>query len=89
MVTPDWDTHDIKVWPEFFEALALGLKTWEVRLNDRGYKMGDLLVLREWDPKDGEMTGRALQARVSYVAYNPPGCEAGVVIMSLTEVKKW
>lgn len=43
--------HHVKIWPEFFEAIAKGLKTFEYRLNDRDYRKGDGLVLREWVPE--------------------------------------
>lgn len=42
--------HDLKCWPEPFAAVASGAKTHEVRKDDRGYMVGDALVLKEWDP---------------------------------------
>ena len=42
--------HELKILPEYFEALASGTKTFEIVLNDREYKVGDLLILREWTP---------------------------------------
>ncbi len=44
-------THDLKCWPEYFEAIRSGTKTFEVRLNDRGFLAGDVLHLHEWDPQ--------------------------------------
>jgi hypothetical protein len=44
-------THELKCWPEFFDAIARGDKTFEVRRYDRGYQCGDLLVLRKWNPR--------------------------------------
>lgn len=41
--------HLLKVHPAYFEDLAAGTKTFEVRRNDRGYQTGDLLTLAEWD----------------------------------------
>lgn len=43
--------HDLKCWPESFEAVLAGLKTVELRLNDRDYQAGDRLILREYDPE--------------------------------------
>lgn len=40
--------HHLKIWPEFFAKLVDGTKTFEVRRNDRGFKMGDVLWLEEW-----------------------------------------
>lgn len=44
-------THDIKVHPQYFNAIADGSKPFEVRKDDRGYAVGDVLRLREWDPE--------------------------------------
>lgn len=43
--------HVLKTWPEFFRAIVDGKKTFEVRKNDRGFQTGDVLHLREFDPK--------------------------------------
>ena len=42
--------HELKIWPEFFEPVASGVKTFEVRRDDRGFAVGDRLRLREWEP---------------------------------------
>lgn len=43
--------HELKVWPLFFEAIADGRKTFELRDNtDRWFHEGDRLILNEWDP---------------------------------------
>lgn len=47
-------THKLKTHPAPFAAVAAGLKTCEFRLNDRGYKVGDVLVLEEFVPEQGE-----------------------------------
>src|SRR3954470_11426726 len=40
--------HELKCWPEFYKALVSGEKTFELRKNDRGFRVGDVLWLREW-----------------------------------------
>lgn len=42
--------HELKTHPEPFEAVVQGLKTFEYRYDDRGFNVGDELLLREWDP---------------------------------------
>lgn len=42
--------HELKVWTEFFDPLDRNDKTFEARKNDRGYKVGDILRLREFEP---------------------------------------
>ena len=56
-----------KVWPRFFQKILDGDKTFELRLADFECKPGDILVLREWNPKTKKYTGRVLEKKVTYV----------------------
>jgi hypothetical protein len=42
--------HELKIWPQYFDAVMTGRKNFEVRKNDRGFQAGDVVILREWDP---------------------------------------
>jgi hypothetical protein len=59
--------HDLKIWPEGFEAIMAGAKTWEFRRFDRYYRVGDTLLLREWDPATKDYTGRTIRKKVTYL----------------------
>ncbi len=66
-------SHDLKTWPEFFQAVLDGKKRFEIRRDDRGFMEGDTLVLKEWDPGlnpglsgDLNYTGRKIRVRVTY-----------------------
>jgi len=43
-------THELKVWSEFYDKIASKLKQFEIRKNDRDFKVGDTLILREFIP---------------------------------------
>lgn len=60
-------THEKKVWPEYFQKILEGKKTFELRLADWECNEGDTLVLREWDPKTKDYTGRTLEKKATYV----------------------
>jgi len=81
--------HVLKVWPDFFEAIHDGRKTFEVRKNDRGYHVGDVLVLREYAPGPDEYTGRYCERQVSYlISGDDPlgfafGVKPGFVVMAI------
>jgi len=56
-----------KVWPEYFQQIIDGKKTFELRLNDFDISEGDTLALNEWDPTTKDFTGRTLEKTVGYV----------------------
>lgn len=56
-----------KTWPELFQDVYDGKKKFDLRLADFDIEEGDVLVLREWDPKDKEYTGREVSKTVTYV----------------------
>jgi hypothetical protein len=55
--------HELKTWPKYFAAVRSGQKRFEIRRNDREFKVGDILVLREFDPEDDAYTGQSRNAR--------------------------
>lgn len=59
--------HSLKTWPEYFQVVWHGAKTFEIRKNDRGFQVGDSLHLREWDPETEKFTGREQIVRVTYI----------------------
>lgn len=56
-----------KIWPEYFQAIFDGKKTFELRLNDFEIAEGDILVLKEWNPMTKNYTGRELEKEVGYI----------------------
>ena len=62
-------THDLKTVNPWFSHLYDGSKEFEVRLDDRGYAVGDELLLREWSESimGGVAMGRWMRAQVRFV----------------------
>ena len=78
--------HDLKTLPEYFEAVDSGAKPFEVRFNDRDFKAGDVLKLREYS--DGEYTGRVLRRKVTYVLDDQGYCKEGFVVLGLAPIER-
>jgi ASC-1-like (ASCH) protein len=51
--------HELKIWPQYYCRVKDGSKTFEIRANDRGFQSGDIVVLKEWDPKKVNPTDSA------------------------------
>lgn len=77
--------HDLKIAPQYFDAVADGSKPFEVWFNDRNYKVGDVLMLREYVEQQGHYTGRWLERLVTYVLDNKNFCKEDLVILGLSE----
>ena len=58
--------HDLKILPQYFEAVKTGKKKFELRKNDRDYKVGDEIHLEEWE-RAGGYTGRDIVKEITYV----------------------
>lgn len=86
-------THELKTDAEVFDAVARGEKTFEIRFDDRGFKVGDELLLRKTQHTGYEMrrlkyplifTGDEERRTVSHILRGPIyGLQDGWVILSL------
>lgn len=83
-------THILKCWPEPYAAMRDGRKLHEFRKDDRGYAVGDKLLLQEWVPHashpDGGFftTSPDLHRWVTYIGRDGFGIPAGYCVMSVT-----
>ena len=79
-------THILKILPRFFGEVASGQKTFEIQRDDREFRAGDILILKEWgygpdQYKDQGLTGREVGVDVLFVTNLRPAYEAvGMVI---------
>ncbi|ARV05110.1 DUF3850 domain-containing protein [Enterococcus faecalis] len=58
-------THELKILPEYFTAVASGIKRFEIRKNDRGYNVGDILRLNEYE--NGKYTRNVHVVEITYI----------------------
>lgn len=74
--------HELKTYPEYFEQTLDGNKPFEVRINDRNYKAGDTVILKEWNNLC--YSGREIHGRIKFLADERlAGIEKGYVVFSL------
>lgn len=82
-----WDAagtvHELKCWPDPYDAIADGSKPFEWRKNDRDFKVGDTLHLRRFQPIGQFYTGEWMRVRVSYVLRNGFGLPDGYAVLGL------
>ena len=81
-------THKLKTHPKPFQAVADGLKPFELRVNDRDFRPDDNLLLCEYDPDTGIYTGREISAYTPYILYGGQfGLPSDMCVMTLADVR--
>jgi len=84
--------HYLKTDPNPFDAVALGLKTHEIRYNDRNFVCGDILILQRTQFTGAEMkegkpllyTGESYAMRVTHIQ-DGYGIKDGWAVLSVIE----
>lgn len=73
----------LKTVQPYFNDIRARNKNFEIRYNDRDYRVGDVLILMEYN--GGECTGQTEQRTVKYVLKECPqyGLEVGYCILAL------
>lgn len=82
-VRPERQAHQLKTLLEYLCAIGSGVKTFEVRKNDRDFHAGDILHLREWDQTRREWGPHSVTCFVTYVLRQFPGIEPGYCVMGI------
>lgn len=83
--------HTLKIYPEYYDAVKNGIKTFEIRKLDRDFMVGDTLRLREYDPtryteERDRFTSRAVEVMVTYILGHedfPDGIPEGYCVMGI------
>lgn len=58
--------HDVKSWPEQFARIRTG-QPFDIRVNDRHYKIGDTVTFNEFDDRLGKRTGEKETRTVTHM----------------------
>lgn len=75
--------HELKTLQKYFDAVANGDKTFEVRKNDRDYHVGDFLALNEITEIEKKYTGRCCLLRITYILTAEEYVKPGYAILSV------
>lgn len=75
--------HNIKLSSLYFDDVASGRKSFEIRYNDRPYTLGDKICFQEVDEIGSLYTGRKFIATITYLLNNARYCKEGYVTFSL------
>lgn len=78
--------HDVKVLPEYYSEIQSGAKKFEYRKDDRGYRVGDIIRLREYIPERKSYTGNSLEAEITYILKGAMNIPTGYAIMSINKL---
>lgn len=73
--------HELKIMPKYFDDIVNGSKTFEIRKNDRNFKAGDLLILREHNGRN--YTGCFIKANITYILSDFEGLAEGYVALGM------
>lgn len=85
----EFKVHKLKCWPDFYEAVKRGDKTVELRKNDRNYRVGDVLVLQEWDPLDATYQGAEFEVLVTHITEARDFLKEGILALSIRRVERF
>lgn len=82
----DAKIHELKCWPTPFSAVLRRMKRHEFRPDDRDFKPGDFVTLREWNPDSKQYTGGKLYFRIGTVSRGPfYGIPGGYCVFTLLD----
>lgn len=59
--------HLVKSWTHLFAGFVEGRKFHDMRNHDHDFRVGDTVVLREWDAYQQAYTGREERRIISYI----------------------
>lgn len=82
--------HKLKLDSSYYDDSAAGIKTFEIRRNDRDFKVGDILELREWVwsalEEKGIYTGEVHWKIITYILDDTEYLQDGYVCIGVASI---
>lgn len=78
--------HELKTVNPYFKDIWNMKKAFDVRKKAGNFKVGDKLVLLEYDSKFKVYSNRYVTASIVYILDNPDFCKEGYVILQLSPI---
>jgi hypothetical protein len=79
--------HYLKTLTPFFNDIVSGIKTFEVRKNDRYYEVGDTLILEDFDPDTQKYKRGWVSKQIIYKLDDRQFVKEGYVILGMQDIK--
>ena len=76
-------THSLKTDPVYFNAVWNGRKKSELRKDDRDFRLGDNIILKEYDRPSEKYSGREIRTSISYITEHRDSLRDGFVMLCL------
>ncbi len=80
-------THELKCINPYFEDIWEGNKRFELRKNDRDFKQGDYLILKEYDKVNQVYLRRRVFCYIGYVLKDYEGLDKDYCILAINAVQ--
>ena len=83
--------HSMKLKDEFFDAVQCGMKNFEVRYDDRGFRIGDIVEMkRTFDGLPPIDDDEVIKRRIVYILRHedfPDALKEGYVVLGLSPME--
>jgi len=74
--------HELKIKQKYFIDILISGKRFEIRKNDRGFQVGEILHLKAIDDDTNEYTGFEMFVKILYI-HEGLGLQEGYACMSI------
>jgi len=81
--------HKLKCIAPFFQAAWDRKKRFEIRINDRKYKVDDIVILREYFPATRTYSGREIEFAIEYLIEGTNCLRQGWCAFSIQGIHKF